>query len=799
MENYQNPSLAPEIRAAALLQELSLDEKMSQISGFYAAKPGELERLRSLHPLGAGQVSCLEMRMLENIEDAVAFQREYQTAIMELSPHHIPAIFHMEGLCGAYLPGATSFPSGVGRGSSFDPSVEEAVGEIVGRQERALGITHTLAPVLDIARDPRLGRFGESYGEDPTLVSAMGSAYVQGLQRTSAGRTSEAVAKHFLGSHAVTGGIHGADCEISERTLQHIYAKPFQAAITESNIRGMMPCYCVINGEPVSSSEKLLRQLLREDMGFDGVLVSDYCAIANIHDVQKLGQNHAEAGLMALQAGVDQEVHIKTCYGDTLRDLFASGAADISVLDEAVLRILTAKFRMGLFENPFALSAEAAAAEFHESDAEISRRSALESLVLLKNNGVLPLSKSIKKLAVIGIQASSARFCYGGYTHFSMAEGTKAVIITMAGLQTEKGEHISKVPTIPGTPIQQDDPSFEELLLQHRPGIRNLLEELQLRMPETQICYSKGYDFAGNDCSGHDEALSLAKACDAVIVMLGDKYGTSFIASMGEGIDASSINLPICQETFLQKLAAVNKPVIGVHLGGRPISSNAADQVCDAILEAWTPGEFGCEAIAKVLCGHYNPGGKLPVSVPYHSGQIPVFYNHPYGSAEHQSESIAFAEYLDLPHTPRYCFGHGLSYTTFEYSNLNVSKSIVDPNETEELSVLVTNTGSCVGDEVVQLYVTDPIATIVRPVQELAGFCRIHLAPGDSKRVRFILHPSQFAFWDRQMNWKIEKGEIQFRFGSSSQDIRLGGTLTISADQKIAGRDRKFFAKAEIV
>lgn len=796
MKQYEDITFSPDERAKALLSELSMEEKMGQVVGFFPAKISQIDKMREECPYGVGQVSCLQMRSLKSLEEAVRFQREYQQTAMELSPHHIPAIFHMEGLCGAYIPGATSFPSGIGRGAAWNPELEEQIGEIVGRQERALGITHTFAPVLDISRDSRMGRQGETYGEDPALAAALGSAYTKGAQQSSSGRTTDAVAKHFLGFHASQAGIHGADCEISERTLQEIYGKPFQAAISEANLKGIMPCYCVINGEPVSASYGILTKLLREDMGFDGVAVSDYCAVLNIHDVQHLCESRTDAGQLAMEAGIDQEIHFKACYNEELMARFADGQADVSVLDRAVLRILTAKFRMGLFENPYAEEAEIARAAFREADTEVSNRAARESLVLLKNDGVLPLNKKIKRLAVIGVQASTARFFYGGYTHFSMAEGEKAAVATMAGLQTEKGEIVPKVNTIPGTQIQQDSPIFEEVLKQQNPHACSLLEELKTQLSDTETLYAKGYDFAGNDCSGHEEALRLVNQSDAVIVMLGGKHGTSSIASMGEGIDSTDINLPYCQEEFLRKLEGAKKPVVAVHLNGRPISSDTADRVCGAILEAWNPAECGAKAIVDTLLGKYNPGGKLPVSVARTAGQIPVFYNHPNGSAYHQGESIAFAEYVDMPHTPRYYFGHGLSYTSFKYENLSISKLVVEPDETVEISFVLENTGDCTGDEVVQFYIRDPYASKVRPVLELAGFRRVRLEPGERKKIVFALHPSQIAFLDGSMRWKIEKGIIEVKIGSSSQDIRLFGQFSIESNGWVVGKCRKFFAQS---
>lgn len=800
MSKYMDKSLGPEVRAKALLEGMSLEEKMGQVVCYFPRELSKYEELEKEYPHGVGQVTSLEMRNLKSLEEAVQFQREIQEKVMELSEHRIPAIFHMEGLSGAYLQGATSFPSGIGRGSTWNPELEKKVGKIVGRQERAVGITNTFAPVLDLTRDPRMGRIGESYSEDPTLASAMGVGLISGLQSEQTGPLStEAVAKHFLGSHDTRGGIHGTDCEITDRQLREIHAKPFQAGITEAGLMGVMPCYCSINGEPVSASKKMLTDLLREEMGFEGITVSDYCAVMNIHSAQRVCESFTQAGLRAMDAGMDMELQFKKCFNEELGEWFATGKADIKILDQAVLRVLTTKFRMGLFENPFALSGEELKESFHDSqDEEVSLKTALESMILLKNDGVLPISKDTKKIAVIGCHATTARFMFSGYTHFSMAEGTLAAIETMAGLETAKGEKNYEMITIPGTPIQEDNPKFEAVLKHQKPGIKSLIEELEETMPQIEFLYSYGYNFAGNDLSHHEEALKVAKEADLVILTLGGKYSTGSIASTGEGCDSTHINLPECQETFIEKISKINKPLVGVHFDGRPISSDAADKYLNGIIEAWNPGEKGSEGIACVLFGDYNPGGKLPVTVAYSSGQIPIFYNHVNNSSYHQGGSIAFADYVDMPHTPRYFFGHGLSYTTFEYSNISLNKREINPDEKIEISLEIKNTGTMKGDEVVQLYLRDRYASLIRPVMELAGFKRISLEAGEKKKIVFHVKASQMAFVDRDMKWKIEGGDFDVKIGSSSEDIRLEETFKVTSDLHIDGKTRGFYAEVEV-
>lgn len=352
---------------------------------------------------------------------------------------------------------------------------------------------------------------------------------------------------------------------------------------------------------------------------------------------------------------------------------------------------------------------------------------------------------------------------------------------------------------IPGTQIQNDETEeFDAVLRLQKPECRNLLEELQAELPDTEILYAYGYPIAGDDLSHIEEALDIAGKADVVILTLGGKHGSCSIASMGEGVDSTDINLPVCQDTFIRRAAELNKPLIGVHFNGRPISSDIADQYLDAIIEAWNPAEMGAEAIVKVLLGEYNPGGKLPVSVAYNAGQIPVYYNHPNGSSYHQGESIGFQNYVDTPHTPRYFFGHGLSYTTFEYTDLKLDKKDVRPEDSVKIEVTVQNIGKYAGDEVVQLYFRDLYASMTRPVKELAGFQRVTLAAGEKKTLVFTLEASQTAFLDRDMKWKIERGGIEVQVGSSSEDIRLKEVFIITENAWVEGRNRGFYAECVI-
>lgn len=796
LKTYMDCTLNARERAKLLLSELSLDEKIAQLTCVLATKGRESEMVSFLQN-GIGQISTLEFRQCESMEDAADWQRQLQELVMANSPHRIPAVFHMEGLCGAFIQDSTAFPSGVNRGASFDPELERKIGEIVSRQEAAYGITQILAPVLDISRDSRMGRQSEPYGEDPTLAAAMGTAFTKGIQETeTAGRHPESAAKHFLGFHNSQGGIHGANADIGDRLLFEIYGKPFQAAIHDAGLRGVMPCYCSIDGLPIHSSRKYLTGLLREEMGFEGVTVSDYSGVENVLNVQHAGESKGQVGLRCLRAGMDVELPMPSCYSEDLKALFANGEADMEVLDGAVLRVLEAKFRMGLFEHPFSLTGEELIRTVHHEDDDLTAmQAAQESIILLKNNGVLPLSGKEKTIAVIGPHAQNARYYFGGYTHLSMVEAIHAAVNSMAGVGAGGDTGSLAMERVPDTNIQVDETEeFDSILQKLEPGCRNLVEVLSNQLPDANIVWAMGYPKAGTDESGFAEALALVKQSDVVILTLGGKNGSGSIATMAEGVDGTDINLPPCQDAFIREAAKLSKPLIGVHFDGRPVSSDTADALLGAIIEAWTPATFAAEAVANVLTGRYNPSGRLPLTVARSAGQIPIYYNHPNGSAWHQGPSIGFKDYVDMPHTPRYFFGHGLSYTSFAYSSLELDKREVSPLEDLVISVKIKNTGNVSGTEVVQLYLRDICASMTRPVKELQGFARVELKPGEEKTVCFTVAPSQTAFLDEDMRWKIEKGEIEVQLGASSEDIRLTNSFYITEDSWIRGCDRRFCA-----
>lgn len=805
MENlkFKDTTLSFEERAKDLVERLTLEEKVAQLQ-CYNPKDKNGPNLENNFSNGVGAVAFLGAAWDDSKEMVAEKLNAYQKQVIANSRFEIPALFHIEGLTGALMPEATSFPTGIGRGAAWNPHLEEKMGKVVGQEISAVGIKHALAPVLDVTRDARLGRYGESYSEDPTLVSSLGSAYVSGIQNSGEDDSYNimATSKHFIGYHAGQGGIHAAASNLTDRELQEIFGKPFQAAIRKSNLRSVMNQYGTIDGEPVTASKKILQKLLREEMGFQGLLVSDYASIEELYTRMRVCKDADDAAAKVLEVGFDMEFPTPRAYGDNLTHLIEQGKIDVNLLDEAVLRVLTEKFRLGIFEKPFADKFEEIDATFNRKESkEISLQYARESLVLIKNEGILPLNPKDKKIAIIGHLGNSVRSLFGGYSYMSVLELAMGARNTMAGIEVQNTEVLwrnQEKATYPGSMIEVEIPKLEQVASRAYDHCVNILEQFRAMCPNAEINYEYGYPYVGDDVTHHDQALKLAEESDFTIVTVGGKYGWGTSCSTGEGIDSSSINLPQCQEVFMEKLGQKGIPFIVVHLDGRPISSNAADKYATAIIEAWNPGEYGSQAIVETIIGVNNPSGRLPVSVAYSSAQAPLYYNHSQGSSYHVGADTPFKSYIDLPHTPRYYFGHGLSYSSFEYKNLKIQEKNVNPYERLHIRFELTNVSDTTGTEVVQVYIRDKVASLVRPERELVGFCRVQLEPKKSKQVDFYLSPTQFAFLDKDMKWKIEAGEFDLMIGSSADNIHLQDNFYINEDAFTTSASREYYASYEL-
>ena len=801
-EIYKDPAYTPAQRAEDLLSRMTLEQKIGQLQCVMGGN------IKKDYPNGVGQVSMLLRGMSK--EEVADISRRLQEEAMAQTPFGIPAIMHIETLSGGVFAGATSYPTAIAQAATWQPELLEKMTNAAHRQMRAVGLHQGFAPVMDISRDPRWGRQGETYGEDPALAAAMSVHFVRGLQSEN---NVIATSKHFLGYGYSEGGLNACTNDITPRRLREVYAKPFQAAITEAGLKSVMNSYGSIDGEPVITSKKILSDLLRGEMDFKGFVVSDYMSVMHPNRRYKTAEEMTDGGVQALMAGLDNEAPnpegFKT---EGLVNRVKTGKLDPAYIDRACRRILEAKFAIGLFENPFPNPEDIAkyfdAPEYEADSLEMAEK----SLVLLKNDGTLPLSKDIRKIAVIGPHVKGVRPLFGCYTWGGMLE----MMINMMGGGADTGmagigsddaaagvadfDNLSATMGVPGqntypdSKTNRESPLLDGMIRQQLPGVKSFLEQLQADYPNAEITFAHGYDYIGSDRSGFDAAYEIAKDADVVLVSVGGKYGWGASVTMGEGADATNINLPGVQEEFLAGLAKLGKPYVALHFDGRPVSSNELDRSAAAILECWSPGKHGAEAIVKTLFGDNNPAGRLPVTAARCAAQAPIYYGHENGTSYHHGMDLGLNGYVDESYAPRYYFGQGMSYTAFAYSDLE----ICNDGEHLTVSVKITNTGKLDGDEVVQLYIADRVASLIRPVIELAGFRRVFIPAGQTKTVTFVCKMSQFAFLDTDMKWKIEAGDMDVLVGASSEDIRLKGAFRIENDSFVNGATRGFYAQTSV-
>jgi len=671
---------------------------------------------------------------------------------------------------------ATCFPQAIGVASTWNPDLVEEMTAVIRTQMRAVGAHHALAPVLDVTRDPRWGRVEETMGEDPYLVARMGVAYVRGLQTDDWRKGILATGKHFVGYGMGEGGMNWAPAHIPERELREVYLYPFEAAVKVAGLASIMNGYHELDGVPCGANRALLNDILREQWGFDGLVVSDYFAVNMLADYHHVAVDKQDAAKIALEAGIDVELPNTDCYGDPLVQAVEKGAVDMALLDEIVGRVLRVKFELGLFENPYIDAGRAPEVFDTPEHRALARRIAQESIVLLKNEGdLLPLPKDLRSVAVIGPNAGVVRNLVGDYAY-------PAHIETLLEQQDRN-------------PFGQPVPDRIEVV-DDFVEIISVLDGIRAKLGgAVEVRYAAGVETVLSESTdGFAEAIEAARASDVAILVVGEKSGLTDDCTCGEARDRAELGLPGVQEQLVRAVYETGTPVVVVLVSGRPQSIPWIVEHVPAVLHAWLPAEEGANAIADVLFGDYNPGGKLPISVPRDVGQVPVFYGHKLsGGRSHWK-----GDYVDLSARPLFEFGYGLSYTRFEYADLRLSAAQVRAGERLDISVQVRNVGERAGDEVVQLYVRDIASTVTRPVKELKGFKRVHLAPGEARTVTFSLAANQLAFYDRDMRYIVEPGTIEVMVGSSSEDIRLTGSFTITGETQDVSADQVFFSEVTV-
>jgi len=744
---YKDPSQPVERRVADLLGRMTLEEKVAQTLAVWKRKEritdeeGRFAPARAAEVLGNGigqiarpsELRDRPKRIVLGPRENAVFVNAVQKWLVESTRLGIPALTHEEALHGLAAPKGTSFPVPIALASSWDPALVERVMSVAALEARARGTHEVLSPVVDLARDPRWGRTEETYGEDPYLVSRMGVAAIRGYQGTGPALARDkvfATAKHFAvhGSHE--GGINTAPGSFSERLVRDQYLFPFEAAITEAGVMAVMPSYNEIDGVPSHKNRWLIDRVLRQEWGFQGMVVSDYFAIEQLVSRHGVAADLADAARQALAAGVDIELPDPQAY-EKLVELVRSGRVSEAALDRSVARLLRAKFLAGLFEDPYADPERAEQVSNTSEHQALALEAARRSITLLKNDGgVLPLDRTkVRTIAVVGPNAKGVRL--GGYS----SDPGRGVDV-LQGIRDKAGAAVRVL---------------------HAEGVR--ITEHEANWTADKVVFG---DPALNR-RRIAEAVAVARQADVAVVVVGTNESTSREAWSDQHLgDVADLGLTSQQDELVDAVRATGKPVVVVLINGRPLAVTRIAETIPAILEGFYLGQEGGTAVAEVLFGDVNPGGKLPISFPRHVGQLPVYYDR---------KPTSFRPYLDMTREPLFPFGYGLSYTSFKLDNVKVDPPKIGPAGKATVTVDVTNTGARPGDEVVQLYVHDRVASVTRPVKELRGFERVGLAPGEKKTVRFTLGPEALRFTDENMARVVEPGLFDVMLGTSSTSL----------------------------
>ena len=734
---YRDPYLPIEQRISDLLARMTLEEKLAQLTVFgqidvMVAGTFSLDQLAEVAANGAGAVSRLGLN--RSPAETVAIYNQIQEYLVEHTRLGIPAFAIDEALHGLVAQGSTCFPQAIGLASTWNPDLVHEVFTATAAEMRARGGNYALTPVLDLARDPRWGRTEETYGEDPHLVSRLGVAAIRGLQGDHLPIDQQhviATAKHFAAHGQPEGGRNLAPANYAERDLREFFLAPFQAAVQDAQVQSVMASYNEINGIPAHINHWLLRDVLRQEWGFAGFITSDGGGIRHLVNEHHVAADTAEAARKVLQAGVDFE--LDTCFA-TLLSQVREGLVPEVLIDTAVARVLRTKFLLGLFEQPYADATYAERLTNCGGHRQLAVRAAHQAIVLLKNAGnVLPLDRhTLKSIAVIGPNAAIAHL--GGYS----AEPAYVVSV-LDGIRHKVGEAINVV-YAEGCRITEGVQGWQAWWSDEVvPG--DPVED------ETRIA----------------EAVAAARSVDVALVVVGENEALCREAWSEDHLgDRDNLDLPGRQDDLVKAIVATGVPTIVLLINGRPLSINWIAEHVPAILEGWYLGQETGTAVADVLFGDVNPGGKLPMTFPRSVGQIPAYYYRKPSSQR---------SYLSSPRGPLFPFGHGLSYTTFEYHDLHVTSAQIKPGGKAIVSVRVVNTGQRAGDEVVQLYVRDQISSVTRPVKLLKGFQRITLATGADQTIEFEITPDQLSLLDAHLEWIVEPGQFDLMVGGSSEQL----------------------------
>ncbi|MFD5128928.1 glycoside hydrolase family 3 N-terminal domain-containing protein [Streptomyces olindensis] len=793
-QDHRDASLPVGLRAELLLREMTLEEKCAQLSAgwpWFLVRPdgSEAEGAAEVIKTAPGHVAGLTADEPDRLARMVGeIQRQYVTR----TRLGIPALIHQEALNGFCAGGHMVFPTGTGLASAWSPELVEEMADVIRAQMRRIGFRQALSPVMDVALDPRWGRVHETYGEDPYLSAALSVAYTRGLQGEDLSEGVIATAKHFLGYGLASGGINLSAYEGGARRTRDLFAYPFEAAIQLAGLRSVMNSYATVDGVPVGVSREILTDLLRGTLGFEGFVASDYTTLEHVVKRQGAAATPESAGAMAIHAGLDVELPTAYGYGKEFADAVRRGEVDEQDVDTCVLRVLRAKFELGLFENPYPaerIDLDATAREGQDVSRELARR----GVVLAKNDGMLPLPGGERTVAVIGPHAEAVTPQFPTYTYPAWRE----MILRMS-----EGALGNQVGTEPGLDSWNDElfpPVDPEAFVRERHGARALADAVAdfadtvLSEPGTGVTRPLGPDAV-------ERAVDAARRSDVVVLALG---GASLWftgdRTEGEASDSADISLPAEQTALAEAVAATGKPFVVVLFQGRAYALPEVVRDAAAIVIAPYGGPFGPSAVAEVLFGAVNPSGKLPYSVPRHTGQIPVYHHQPTGTGYRNPLPPGRDRlYLDLEATPLYPFGHGLSYTDFTLTDLSGDTEITTGG-TAAISATVTNTGSVEGAATLQLYVRIPATGVAQPAQQLAGFARVELAAGEARRVTFRVAAAQLGHTNMARDFAVEPGTVPYFLGFDSDDRRLEGSFALTGKPRLlTSPERSFLSGTEI-
>jgi beta-glucosidase len=766
---YRDPQRSTDERVADLLGRMTLAEKAAQLGGIWvtelvAGDRFDVGRARAKLRDGTGHVTRIGASTGLGPRGSAELANAIQRVLVEDTRLGIPAVIHEESTGGYCARDATQFPQAIGLASTWDPALVERIGAVIRRQMLAVGARHTLAPVLDVARDPRWGRVEETYGEDPYLCGALGTAYVRGVQGPDLAHGVVCTGKHFLGYGLSEGGMNHAPVHLGPRELREVFAEPFAAAIRDAGLASIMNSYTSIDGVPCAGSRAILTELLRDELGFAGVVVADYFAVMLLQVWHRVAADKAEAARRALEAGLDVELPAFDCYR-AIPSLVADGALDERVIDRSCARALAQKIRLGLFERPCVDAGAAAACFDTADDRALARTAAGRSVCLLANDGVLPLSRDLRSIAVVGPAADDPRLLQGDYHYPAHLE----IIYLGAEGRGAATDEVGRTFLPEAGGAFAPGPHF----VRHVTPLEAVREMASAR---THVVHARGCDVSDPDQGGIDEAAAAARDADVAVVCVGGRSGLTKACTTGEARDATDLALPGVQQRLVEAVVATGTKTVVVLVGGRVHALPWIAEHAAALVQAWLPGEEGGSGIADVLFGAVSPSGRLPVSMPRSVGQVPVHYRHRAGGGR----AAFHGDYADSPTTPLFPFGHGLAYTSFAYADLQVRASTT--GAPLEVACTITNAGRRQGEEVVQLYVRDDVASVARPDRMLVGFARVPLAPGDRRTVRFRVHPSRLAFYDDAMRFVVEPGTFRIMVGASSADVRLEETVTLAGE-----------------